>query len=236
MQFFKFGIYILLLIAYSVTLCGQSNVRAWTAHGQVWLLFEFPEDTPEKFHIYKSEDQRSWEQIGSLFPELTVPASMRMNLGDQTLNFIIPDSNGGIYKLGSNEGLFVETIREDQNVQYAITACNNDSCLNTMEFESEKVSNQIIVEFEEGDLVIPHLQAQTTFNDQQYIKVYYLWSEGRMDHWNQRNDFPVMGNEYTNGWPHVFAIWSGPDSYPGESNPGIHWLHGGSGKLQPIFP
>ena len=100
---------ILILVLLTTAIKAQTNVRTWQADGQLWMVWEFAENSP-KIEIYKNDvfdlNLSSWNRIGHLFPEMAVPASMRLNMGMEDATFTIPDANGGTYTLKLNEGLF----------------------------------------------------------------------------------------------------------------------------------
>ena len=103
------------LFFFSTTCFSQTNVRSWHADGQNWIVWEYTIEMPDYIFIYKNEyfneSIDEWEHIGSLFPEMTVPASMKMHIHEEA-TFRIPDGSGGIYELQENEGLFVDTPNE----------------------------------------------------------------------------------------------------------------------------
>ncbi|NNF34921.1 MAG: hypothetical protein HKN68_12485, partial [Saprospiraceae bacterium] len=234
----KYFSIIVFFCSFLVETFAQSNVRAWQAHGQVWVVWENDQPLSGQFSIFTnpdlSPDLTTWNEIGRLFPELTYPASARRHIGIDDLHYKIPNGNGGTYTLEENEGLFVETIRETKDQYFLIQNCEEGPC--NLPVAQSSVSNQVNILFDETSRPKPHLQASTEISLGQFINLFYLWTEGRSDHRDGLPCFPIMGNQHTNGWPHVFAVWNGPNADLSEPAPAIHWLHGGSGNFSQYLP
>ena len=226
-------ILVLLMSIGALYLNAQTNIRAWQADGQVWVVWEFGQVTTNVFSIFKATSPSihtaDWEHVGSIYPEHSVPYPIRSHLNLDGQTWRIPDGNNGIYELKPNEGLFVETIRQGENNHYAVLSCTLDDCQDLI--STEHISENLSLSYEPTGQIKPHLQHEETFGLQQKILIYTLWVEGRQDHRDGLPNFPIMGNAYTNGWPHYFAIWTGVNASLNEPSPAINWLHGGSGNF-----
>lgn len=219
-------------------LFGQTNVRAWQADGQVWIVWEFDQNAPARFSIFQSPTQSAqagdWEHIGSLFPEHCVPFPIRTHLGVPNQTWKIPDGNGGTYQLEQNEGLFVKTIHNDDANHYSVLPCALDACPETI--DPGNVSKILNESFDSAIYIRPHLQNELSFGDRQKALVYSFWVDGKHDQTGGLDGFPIMGNQYTNGWPQYFAIWTGVNTDLSKPSPAINWLHGGSGNFSQYLP
>ncbi|MBK7937604.1 MAG: T9SS type A sorting domain-containing protein [Lewinellaceae bacterium] len=85
-----------------------------------------------------------------------------------------------------------------------------------------------------GDPVECHLQKTfiSPFNSDYACFAFYMWADGRQNHWENRPDFPVMANAAKNGMPSLFLVSApiGLDTTGGI--PLSIWLHGGGGTAR----
>lgn len=211
----------------------QTNIRAWQADGQVWIVWESNQSPPEKYSIFQSNtlsmETEDWKLIGSLYPEHCVPYPIRTHLGQENQTWKIPNGNNGTFVLAENEGLFVKTIRQSEENYFAVLPCNLDECPSTISVDN--TSDLFFETFDPAIQVRPHLQNELTFGNQQSAFVYSFWGEGKRNHNAGLQDFPIMGNDLTNGWPQYFAVWTGVNTDLSIPSPAVNWLHGGSGNF-----
>ncbi len=101
----------------------QTNVRAWYADGQVWVVWEAALPLPETFAIYASPvpftSTTNAAQIGRLFKFEYGGGALREQV-DSSLTCRIPDGQGGIYQLADNEALFVATPHQAGALWFAV--------------------------------------------------------------------------------------------------------------------
>ena len=210
----------------------QTNVRAWYAQGQVWVIWQAKLPLPETYAIYKSTTAFSnvsqATPIGRPFAYEYLPGTFI----EQTLNkqfaYTIPKPDGGTYTLAPGEGLFVETATNSGSAYYAVvewgkTAVNAGVNLTTaaVKYTYDPVKEPVTC----------HLQLANTLNGGYPAKWYALWMLGKQDHSAGRPDFPVMANVYKNGMPAMFILSEAlnMDTSGGKLVPATHWLHGGGG-------
>ncbi len=209
----------------------QSNVRAWYADGQVWVIWEGELPLPETYAIYAApvpfSNTADAFLIGRPFYLEYLPAAMREQL-QPDLNYHIPDSTGGIYELAPNEGLFVFTPHTSASLYFAVTEWGDSLVTQGVNITDEAVG---IVYDPVNDPVECHLQLSfPSPSDPNYTcYVYEMWADGRQNYWESRPDFPVMANAAKNGMPGLFIISVPNDFDNSEPVPLTVWLHGGQG-------
>lgn len=220
----------LFLTLSTAALFSQSNVRAWYADGQVWVVWEAEFPLPETYCIYaKTTSFNSTTealQVGRLFAWEYGAGALKEQV-DTLATFRVPDGNGGLYQLALNEGLFVFTPHQAGALWFAVapfgeTAVNSDN------------RTAGAVSFQYAPILDPvecHLQRAfpSPFNPNFTCFAYYMWCDGRQAQWDSRPDFPVTANLAKNGMPGFFMV-SVPNNIDTTGLvPLSVWLHGGGG-------
>ena len=216
-----FFLVVLTIIFQSMVGSAQTNMRAWHAYGQTWLVWEDTPSTPETYRIYKASSQitdiSSVEQIGRVFEKEWT--GDRLKKLDADLNWTIPDGSGGTYTLTSNEALFVYTPHEATSEYFAVVK-DGETAVGS--------NNQVGPISQTTDPVQCHLQSSGSAEGFTY-RVYAHWIDGR-DDWNSgRSDYPVMGNEHFNGTGHLFRVWEPQGGVTSSLTPAVILFHGGGG-------
>ena len=212
----------------------QTNVRAWYADGQVWVVWEASAPLPETFMIYAKPTNFSNTNnailLGRLFKEEYGPAALREQV-DSAATYRIPNGNGGIYQLADNEALFVATPHQAGAQFFAVVAWGQTTVTPGVNI------TQMAVPFQynpANDPVECHLQKTfiSPFDPNYICFALYMWADGRQNQWENRPDFPVMANAAKNGMPSFFLISApiGLDTTGGI--PLSVWLHGGGGTAR----
>ncbi|MEZ4920390.1 MAG: T9SS type A sorting domain-containing protein [Saprospiraceae bacterium] len=215
-------------------LFSQTNVRAWYADGQVWVVWNIELPLPETYAVYASPTPFTNTDdavlVGRLFPQEYLGGALKEQV-DTSATFRIPDGSGGIYPLSLTEGLFVATPHQAGALYIAVVAWGQTSVTpgingteNPVSFDYDPVN----------DPVECHLQASFPApNTPGFICfAYSVWVDGRQNHWENRPDFPVMGNAAKNGMPALFMVSVPTSIDTSQAAPLTVWLHGGGGTAQ----
>lgn len=205
----------------------QTNVRAWYADGQVWVVWEATDSLPETFAVYaKPTAFNNTDQaflVGRLFKQEYGPFFLRQQIDPQA-NYRIPNGQGGIYQLGDNEGLFVATPHQAGQLWFAVVAEGATTVTAGVNITNSAVPFQYNPV---GDPVECHLQRSWISSPGIVSLAFHLWADGRQNQWDNRPDFPVMANAAKNGMPSIFIVSApiGLDTVGGI--PATIWLGGG---------
>lgn len=221
-----------LIILFSYPCLAQTNVRAWYADGQVFVVWTNDLPIEETYAIYTSPDPFTNTADATLtgrpfFLEY-LGYGLKDNLMDTTATFRIPDGEGGKYQLNLNEGLFVFTPHESGSLYFAVTKIGSDVITPGQNITDDAVP----FTFEPvSDPVECHLQRTfpSPFTSGYICFAYSMWSDGRQNHWEGRPDFPIMANEHKNGMPSLFLVSAPVDLDTTVAFPLSVWLHGGGG-------
>ena len=222
-----------LLACMSSTVLAQTNVRAWYAKGQVWVVWQTQQPFPTSYAIYKSgqpfTNTAQAITIGRPFSYEYMPGTFVTQTGDQSFRYKIPNSSGGgTYTLQENEALFVETPSAAGIAYYAVVEPGNS----VVTAGVNRTTNAVTYNYDPiNDPVTCHLQLTQTLSSGHKANWYGLWTLGRREHWAGRTDFPVMANAPKNGMPAMFIVSEaiGMDTTGGKKIPATNWFHGGSG-------
>lgn len=226
------------LVAAGTPMSAQTNVRAWYADGQVWVVWETGLPLPETYGIYASIAPFSQTTdavlIGRPFHWEYLGGALKQQV-DSTLTLRIPDGQGGIYQLALNEGLFVATPHQAGSLWLAVTAWGETAVTAGVNGTAAPVS---FAYDPVGDPVECHLQAvfPSPFAPAYTCLAYYLWADGRQAQWDNRPDFPVMANAAKNGMPSLFLVGVSPLLDTTQAFPLSIWLHGGGGEARQSLP
>lgn len=210
----------------------QSNVRAWYADGQVFVVWALAQDTIETYGIYASPtaftNTDDAALVGRPFVWEYIGHALKDNLDDLTATFRIPDGRGGSENLKPNEGLFVFTPHQSDSLYFAVTKWGEQTVVpgtniteTAIQFNYDPVN----------DPVECHLQKvfPSPFSDEYVCFAYYMWADGRQNHWEGRPDFPIMANAAKNGMPSLFLVSVPMDLDTTSAYPLSVWLHGCGG-------
>jgi hypothetical protein len=209
-----------------------TNVRGWYADGQVWILWDLDNAPPETYAIYSSTtpftNTNQAQLIGRLYEEEWLPFALRTQL-NVNANYVIPDGRGGRFTLPPNTGLFVETVHESGAKYYAVVKWGDTAVTTNI------TPTPISYTYDANDPVECHSQATTTLPSGHRATAYYMWADGRDNHWEGRPDFPIMANRHKNGMPSFFIV-SEAKNLPAGKVSAVHWLHGGDGVAKQSLP
>lgn len=222
------------LLAIGSPLFAQTNVRAWYADGQVWVVWEYETPLPETYAIWAKPTAFSSTtgatMVGRLFREEYLPAALKEQV-DTSLTYRIPNGDGGTYQLQSNEGLFVATPHQAGQLFFAVTAWGETQVNQGVNITANAVPFQYNPT---GDPVECHLQKSfiSPFDQDYRCFAFYMWADGRQNQWENRPDFPVMANAAKNGMPSFFMISAPLNLDTTGGIPLSVWLHGGGGTAR----
>jgi len=211
------------------------NVRAWSAQGQAFVVWQMPSppalptDTVE---IYVSDVAESstanMTRTGRLFfPEYT---GARLQQLQPNARLGIPTPSGGLYRLAVDEGVFAFTPRATGPMFFAVvepgaaavTALNSALTVVTYDPVNEPVR--------------PHEQFSGTTPGGYPYTAYVVWADGRTDHDDARPDVPVLASAAKNGVPHVFTVTRPLAAPPPGALSCVFAMHGGEGEFQLFRP
>ena len=227
--------YLILLIFFSFfsySCISQSNVRAWYADGQVFVVWVYETPVEETYAIYTSPDTFTNTSgatlVGRPFYLEYIGYGLKENLMDSTATYKIPNGTGGKYQLTLNEGLFVFTPHQTGSLYFAVTKWGENEVI-----PGENITDEAVpfTYSPIGDPVECHLQRAfpSPFTTGYLALAYCMWSDGRQNHWEGRPDFPIMANAHKNGMPSFFFVSAPLDLDETSPFPLSIWLHGGGG-------
>lgn len=223
------------LLLLSLSSAAQTNVRAWYADGQVWVVWETTATLPDWYAVYAKPTAFSSTAnatlIGKLHKFEYLCAALKEQI-DTTLTPRIPNPSGpGKYQLAANEGLFVFTPHQPGALFFAVVADNNTAVNAGQNITASAVPFQYNPA---NDPVECHLQATfpSPFASGFACFAFMMWADGRQNQWENRPDFPVMANAAKNGMPSLFFISAPVGLDTTQSFPLSVWLHGGGGTAR----
>ena len=206
----------------------QTNVRAWSAAGQVFVVWQVDSSAPLTYEVHRAtKPVASIAQatlVGRVFePEWT---GARLKIVAPGARWRIPAAKGGIYQLAANEGLFVHTPRAPSS-EYFIVVKGGSTAVSA----SNRTPEPVAVSYEPvGSPVSCHLQLAGTTNQGYPFRTYAHWVDGRDDPNDARPDLPVMANAAKHGAPHVFTVFEPKAGLPAGPLPATICLHGGGSE------
>uniref|UniRef100_A0A7V0Z5M7 Uncharacterized protein n=1 Tax=candidate division WOR-3 bacterium TaxID=2052148 RepID=A0A7V0Z5M7_UNCW3 len=186
---------IVLICAFSFAYA-QQNLRGWHTQGQTFLIWEhsgtIPPDTT--YEIYRSPQPinslSNATRIGRVFANNG--ENKRIQQYVSNARWKIPDTLGGLITVGTNEAYFVVTPDSVRTSYYAVVLFNDTIASS---------SNTIGPIQETMEPVTCIMQYQDSI-----VKIYSHWIDGRANYNAGRQDYPEMGNQYSNGLGFNFAV------------------------------
>lgn len=230
--------FLLLLLSFSTLISAQTNVRAWYAQGQVWVVWQAAQPMPQTVGVYKKAtaftSTTQANPIGRLFQYEYLPGTYFQQTADPNFTYRIPKPDGTTYQLLSGEGLFVETILNTGSAFYAVVEWGKTAVTAGVNITPSAVS------FTYNPVTQPincHLQRTETLPTGHKTYWFSMWALGRQDDAAGRPDFPVMANAAKNGMPSMFIISQSLslDTTGGKKVPMTHLFHGGGGVAQQMI-
>ncbi len=212
-------------LAAAAPAAAQTNLRAWNADGQVWLVWQDDRTftSNEAYEVYQSPapiaDVTTAARVGRLLPPDWQQPRIRAAAPGAT--WTIPDGLGGTYTLAPDEALFVATPHLAGPRHYAVV--KSGETLPPAGAAAGPVTPTL-------ETPRPHVQLTGVDAGHPYT-VHALWVDGRADLDSGRPGFPVMAGEHFNGLGHVFAVFEPPSPPPPGPLPVVSYLHGGQGSF-----
>ncbi|MFN9334000.1 MAG: hypothetical protein ACK6D1_15550, partial [Planctomycetota bacterium] len=209
----------------TATAAAQTNVRAWHANGQVFVVWRVDATAPLTYDVYRSPAPITSTAQGTLAGRVFEPEwqGTRLKLAKDTATWRIPSATGGVYQLAANEGLFVHTPRAAGSEHFAVVRDGSTAISAT-----NSTAGAVAVGYDPAnDPVTCHLQLADVTSRGYPFKTYALWVDGNDDPTNARPDFPVMANAAKRGAPHVFSVYEPKAGLPAGPLPAAICLHGG---------
>ncbi|MDD2889129.1 MAG: T9SS type A sorting domain-containing protein [bacterium] len=197
----------------------QQNLRVWHTQGQTFLLWEHSKTIPDDttYEIYQSSQPITSIKNAVLVGRVFANNGTNYRLADYIPNarWKLPDSLVGTITVDTNEAYFVVTPHSIETKYYAIVLCK-DTIVGA--------GNTSGVIQETTDSIKTVIQYQDNI-----VTIYSHWIDGHSDYNSGRPDYPIMGNEYSNGLGFNFAFWK----QIGNPNNGplSICLHGGTQNL-----
>ena len=217
----------------------QTNVRAWQAQGQVWVVWQTALPLPETFAIFKKNtaftNTAQATPIGRLFHYEYLPGTFAEQTNDPNFTYRIPKPDGSMYQLLPGEGLFVETVTGSGSAFYAVVEWGKTAVTAGVNITQNAVS------FNYNPVAQPvncHLQTTSVGSLGHKSAWFAVWVLGKTEHWAGRPDFPVMANAAKNGMPAMFIVSQALDldTAAGKKIPMTHWMHGGGMYASQFLP
>ncbi|HLP93210.1 MAG TPA: T9SS type A sorting domain-containing protein [Saprospiraceae bacterium] len=228
----------LCLLLTCFTLSAQTNVRAWYAQGQVWIIWDSSVPGPETVGIFKKSTPFTQtgqaSLIGRPFNYEYFPGTYLMQTQDPDFTYRIPKPDGTYYQLLPGEGLFVETVLSTGSAYYAVVAWGQSTVTPGVNITASAVNftyNPVT------QRVNCHLQRTETLVSGHKTFWFNMWALGRQDENAGRPDYPVLANAAKNGMPAMFIVSQSLnlDTSGGKKVPMTNLFHGGGGTANQMM-
>jgi pimeloyl-ACP methyl ester carboxylesterase len=203
----------------------QSNVRAWSAAGQVFVVWTVDANPPLAYEIHRSATPLASTTQGVLAGRVFEPewSGARLKIGNPGATWRVPTAGGGTYQLAANEGLFVHTPRASANEHYSVVRLGA-----TTVTAANRTAGAVAVGYDPVNQPVScHPQTTGTTNQGYPFRTWAMWVDGRDDHTAARPDFPVLANAAKAGAPHVFTVFEPRAGLPSGPYTATVCLHGG---------
>lgn len=216
----------------------QSNVRAWYAQGQVWIIWDSSVPGPHTVSVYKKAtaftQTTQANLIGQPFQYEYFPGTYYQQTLEPTFTYRIPKPDGSTYQLLPGEGLFVETVMNTGAAFYAVVTTGQTTVTAGVNITANAVN------FQYNPLSQPvncHLQRAETLVSGHKTYWFSMWALGRQDENAGRPDYPVLANAAKNGMPSMFIVSQSLnlDTTGGKKVPMTHLFHGGGGTANQMM-
>jgi predicted esterase len=223
------------LLAAAGTAQAQTNVRAWYAQGQVFVIWELLAAPPFPTHTYEiyaspaaQATTANMQRLGRLFqPEYQ---GARLTALQPGARLQVPTPAGGTYRLAASEGVFAFTPRQAGNLFFAVVETGNNVVAAANSAASAFNYDPI------NDPIRAHPQFSGTTTGGHPYTAFVVFADGRDDFNNSRPDFPVTADADKNGVPHVFTVTRPLVAPPPGPLACLFALHGGGGEYQLFRP
>ena len=215
----------IVIAATSTSAHAQSNVRAWSASGQVFVVWQVDTTAPLTYDIYRSTAPVASIAQATLCGRVFEPewSGARLKIGAPNARWRIPGAKGGFYTLAANEGLFVFTPRSTTTEYFAVVRNGNAAVSAT-----NRTPAPVIVAYDPANQPVTcHEQLSGTTQQGYPFRTYAMWAYGRDDPSDARPDMPVLANAAKHGAPHVFTVFEPENGLPAGTYPATICLHGG---------
>jgi poly(3-hydroxybutyrate) depolymerase len=213
----------------------QTNLRAWSEHGQSFLVWEDDLglgaviDSTDTYEVYRSDvpivDTSSATRIGRLFARDWSAARLQLSAGPAATHRI-PDGAGGTYALAPTEVVFAYTNRSATPDYFAVVHTGTTT---------PPVGGTAGPVAPSSAEVIPHLQYSGVDGGHPF-DVFAFWIDGNADASSGSSAFPVMGNASFNGTVRLFAVFEPQLGLPPAPRPAVLFLHGSGGSYWKFRP
>ncbi len=210
---------------FATSASAQTNVRAWSAAGQVFVVWRVDATAPLTYDVYRSSTPVTSIAQATLAGRVFEPewTGARLKLVSGSATWRIPAAGGGTYQLAANEGLFVYTPRAGASEYFAVVK-NGITAIST----TNRTAAPVAVVYDPVNAPVTcHLQLSGTTTRDYPFRTYAMWVDGRDDPNDARPDFPVMANAAKHGAPHVFSVFEPVAGLPTGTFPAVICLHGG---------
>ncbi len=235
----RFFLLFSLFLALNAAVSAQTNVRAWYADGQVWVVWEGSLPLPDWYAVYVKPTPFTSTANAAFVGRLHRFEYGCAALKEQIDTFATPriPAPGGLgkYQLALNEGLFVFTPHQAGSLYFAVVADDATAVTAGQNITAAAVPFQYDPA---NDPVECHLQATfpSPFAPGFTCFAFMMWADGRQNQWENRPDFPVMANAAKNGMPSLFFISVPVGLDTTQPFPMSVWLHGGGGTARQSLP
>ena len=220
-----------LLLASAVR--AQTNLRAWSAHGQTWLVWEDDHalgasNGVDTYSIHRAPhpiaDVTGTALAGRLFAADW--NAHRLNKASPGSTFTIPDGAGGTYTLAPNEALFVYTAHTSSAEHFAVVRTG----------DSAPPPGAVVGPLAPSTAPVrAHAQLSGMDAGHPYT-VYAHWLDGQADPSAGTAQYPVMTTEHAHGTARVFAVFEPLGGLPAGPTPATVFLHGSGGSYWKFRP
>ncbi len=196
----------------------QQNLQGWHTQGQTFLVWKHLEPVPQDttYEIYTSSESitsisnATW--IGRVFANNGANSRLYGYVPDA--RWKLPDTSGGTATVDTNEAYFVVTPHTSGTAYYAVVLFG-DTIVG-----SGNTTGPIMETVDSVSCTIQHRDSIVT--------IYSHWIDGSAQYDSGRPDYPIMGNEWSNGIGFNFAVWEPKEGYLPGNLPLNICLHGGT--------
>ncbi|HAD13280.1 MAG TPA: hypothetical protein DCF33_12685, partial [Saprospirales bacterium] len=177
------------LLSIPLFLSAQTNVRAWYADGQVWVVWEASQPLPDWYSVYAKPtafgNTSEALRIGKLHLFEYGCLALKEQVSPDATPRIPGPGGQGFYQLKPLEALFVFTPHQAGSLYFAVAADDE-----TVITAGQNITNDA-VQFVYNPTLDPvecHLQASfpSPFAAGYNCFAFLMWSDGRQNQWENR--------------------------------------------------